>query len=264
MQHLRVMQHLRIVTMVLAVLAPDAMAADPAVDKLMECMRANIPQTVRIQEFVMTSQDRTKGKRTLGGRLYAKNENGLIRTMIKIKSPPDLANAAYLIREGEKQDQMYVFLPALNRVRHITGGSADSPLFGTDLSYSDVKQLTNAFSGGAIKLEAPQTLDGRPTQVMSMVPRKDAQSRYNLVRGWIDSQTCVAMRVEFYEGATVRKRLTANPKSFQQSAKRWYASQIEMLDLKLGSSTVVKVTGVSTDGKLSNSLFSTTTFHIGG
>ncbi len=45
--------------------SPAALAAapptDPATDKVLQCMRANIPPTVRIQQFELTSVDRTGG-----------------------------------------------------------------------------------------------------------------------------------------------------------------------------------------------------------
>lgn len=254
----------RAIFMLSILFSASASAADPAVDKIIECMRANIPQTIRIQDFEITTIDRAKGQRILRGRLYAKNDKGLVRSTIKIVAPPDLANAAYLIREGKEKDDMFVYLPALNKARRITGSNADGALFGTDLSYSDIKQLHNAFSGGAVKLEKADVLEGRPVKVLSMVPRADAQSRYSLVRTWVDDQTCLGLKAEFHEGATVRKRLTINSKKLQQSAGNWYPAESEMLDVKQGTLTKIKITGVTSDGKLSDTLFNNASFYIGG
>lgn len=241
-----------------------AQAADPAADKVLDCMRANIPQSLRIQDFEIVATDRGQGQRTLRGRFYGKSDKGMVRSTVKILAPPDLANAAYLMREGKSSDEMFVYLPALNRVRRITGNNADSPLFGTDLSYADIKQINNAFSGGAVKFEKNEALDGRDAQVLSMVPRADAQSRYSLVRGWIDAKTCVVLKVEFTEGTAIRKRLTIDAKEIKQDGKRWYPARAQMSDLKLGTQTTLKVTGVTTDPKLSDALFGPTTFYVGG
>lgn len=255
------------VTLALATMparAADPAVDKPAVDKVMACMRANIPQTVRIQDFQITSYDRNNGQRMLKGKLYGKNDKGLVRSMVKIMAPADLANAAYLVREGKEKDEMYVFLPALNRTRRITGASADGPLFGTDLSYADIKQVQNAFSGGAVKLEAPDTLEARPMYVLSLVPRADAQSRYNLIKGWVDQKTCVALKLEFYEGAAPRKRLLSSAASLKQSGTRWYVSDAEMRDLKGGTRTTLKITGVTNDASISDTYFGATTFYVGG
>ena len=245
-------------------LSAGAAANDPATDKILECMRSNIPTTLRIQEFELTAVDRAKGKRVLKGKLYAKNDKGLVRAMIRILAPADLANASYLIREGAERDDMFVFLPALNRTKRITGANADSALFGTDLSYTDIKQIHNAFSGGPVKLESADKLGERAVHRLSMTPNATAQSRYSRLNAWVDTQTCVMLKMEFLEGSAVRKLLMSNPKSLKQSGTHWYSSEALMRDLKEGTQTTLRITGVTSGGKLSDNIFNATTFYIGG
>ncbi|MFW1568148.1 hypothetical protein ACEV9J_24615, partial [Vibrio parahaemolyticus] len=87
--------------------------AGSAEDKLLACMRANIPPTLRIQQFRLESVDRSNSTRVLQGRLYAKRENNQLRAMLRLTAPADINGASYLIREGDKSDEMYVYLPAL-------------------------------------------------------------------------------------------------------------------------------------------------------
>lgn len=251
------------ITMLLALLlvASSANAGDVATEKVLECMRANIPKIMRIQEFELTAVDPAGGTRLLTGRLFAKRENDLVRAMVKIKAPPDLSNAAYLVREGVKRDDMFIFLPALNRVRRIVGGSADSPLFGTDLSYNDIKQVQNAFSGGPVKLEKSQMIEAKPMHVLSMTPAGEAKSNYSLIRAWIDQKTCVAIKVEFYEGAKIRKRLSSPVKALKQAGENWYVSEALMEDLHSKTRTTLKITGLTSVAKLSDRYFNPTSFY---
>ena len=138
-------------------------SAAGTVEAIDACMRANIPPALQIRQFSLNAVDHNGAGRLMKGRLYAIRDNGLLRTMLRIDSPPDLRGAAYLLREGEaaQQDAMYVYLPALNKVRRIMGGTQDNPLFGTDLSYADLKQISHAFSGGRIELEKTDKIDGR-------------------------------------------------------------------------------------------------------
>ena len=96
-----------------------------------------------------------------------------------------------------------------------------------------------------------------------MVPRAETQSRYNLIKSWVDSQSCVSLKTEFYTGGAVVKRMTVSPKALKQNNKHWYAEELLVQDLKQGSQTVLKITGVSSDSKLSDSLFNSNSFHIG-
>jgi hypothetical protein len=245
----------------LLLVAGTAHANDAATDKVLECMRGNIPKIMRIQEFELNAVDPAGGSRVLRGRLFAVRQDDLMRAMVKIKAPADLNNAAYLVREGKERDDMFIFLPALNRVRRIMGGSADSPLFGTDLSYSDIKQVQNAFSGGPVKLEKADVLEGRPVHVLAMTPSAAAQSNYTLIRGWVDQKTCVALKVEFYEGTAVRKRLSSSAKSLKQAGSNWYTSEALMEDLRTKSHTTLKITGLTNVDKLSERYFNATSFY---
>jgi hypothetical protein len=241
-----------------------ALAADPALDELQRCMRANLPQTVRIQSVEITAVDRLKGERRLKGKLYGTREKDRARVMMRIESPQDLAGAAYLVREAEGGDETYLYLPAVQRVRRISGGQLDGQLWGTDLSYNDLKQLQNAFSGAAVTLEAPPApYEGRPVHAVSFTPHAEDGSRYRNIRTLVDQKTCVALRVEFYEPAGMRKVLTVAPGDLKQSGPHWYSSKAQMEDLKNGTHTRIVVTGVSSGDKLAGRYFSPQSFHLG-
>ena len=147
--------------LLLSSLAGSAAAQVDTTEQLLACMRGNIPPTVRIQEVEIVSVDRAGGERRMAGRLYGQREDDKVRVMLRIEAPQDLSGASYLIREGDNRDDMYLYLPAINRVRRITGGSGDGQLFGTDLSYNDVKQIQNAFSATQVRPEGNRTIAGR-------------------------------------------------------------------------------------------------------
>jgi len=86
--------------------------------KVLECMQANVPTSLRVQEVEFTTSDRSGPASTLKGRLYAAREAGpdgsrLVRAMLHLSAPPNLSGAAYLIREkdGDLRDGMYVYPP---------------------------------------------------------------------------------------------------------------------------------------------------------
>jgi len=250
------------ILLALAISLP-AQAADRA-QEVFDCMRGNIPQTLRIQDIDFSATDRAGGSRTLRGRLYAKREQGLVRVMLRVSEPANVAGAAYLVREtGQREDDMYVFLPAVNRVRHVTGNFANGSLLGTDFSYAEVKLVQNAFAGANGKYEGKDKLEQRAVDVVSLHPAGAEASPYSAVRIWVDEKTCVALKAEFYQGETPVKRLVAPAASLQQSGKLWYVSEMEMRDLKESTYTTLKVQGVSSDVDLGNKPFDPNSFHIG-
>jgi len=243
-----------------------AIADDAALDEVTRCMRANIPPSVRIQGVEITAWDRVGGERRLKGKLYGTREKERVRVMLRIEAPADLAGAAYLVREAEpgKSDEMYLYLPAIQKVRRITGQSLDSQLWGTDLSYNDVKQLQNAFEGGGTTLEpGAAPYEQREVYALSFTPRAEDGSRYRSVRTLVDKKTCVALKVEFTEPAGVRKILSVLPADLKQSGPYWYASKADLSDVRNKTHTRVVVTGVSSGDKLAGRYFSPQSFYLG-
>lgn len=241
-----------------------AAAGDPVLDQTLACMRANIPPTVRIQLIEVTAWDRGGGERMLKGRLFGTREKERVRVMMRIESPADLAGASYLVREGEKSDEMYLYLPAVKKTRRITGASLDGQLWGTDLSYNDVKQIQNAFTGAnVVRDPGAAQYEGRAVHVLSFEPRKEDGSRYKVIRTQVDQQTCVALKVEFLDGGGVRKTLSVKPADLKQSGPHWYASDAMIQDVKNGTRTRVRVTGVTSGDKLANRYFHPQTFYLG-
>lgn len=244
--------------------AQSSLAADPQLEKVMACMRANVPKTLQIKEVELKATDRSGAGRMMRGRLYGTREDDRLRASIKIDSPADLAGAAYLLRERDSGDEMYVYVPSLNKVRRVTGAGVDGSLWGTDLSYGDVKQLNNAFTAGQTNLAGVGTLGGRPVYLLSARPAAGQPSRFGLVRTWVDQKSCVVLKAEFLEGQNVRKRLVIDPKDLKQSGSHWYAAAALMTDLQEGTSTALKVLGVSAGTDLSGRHFNPSTFYLGG
>lgn len=256
-------QSVRLAYGFLALAFTSAQAQDTPVNKVLDCMRANIPQTVRIQTVEIKAVDRSGGERHLKGRLFGTREKDRVRVMLRIEEPADLKGAAYLVREGEKSDEMFLYVPAIRKVRRITGASLDGHLWGTDLSYNDFKQIQNAFSGSSAVLEPAAQYEQRAVDIVSFAPRKEDGTRYKKIRTQVDQKTCVAIKVEFFEQAGVRKALTVKPGDLKQSGPHWYASDIEVSDLKNQSRTHVKVVGVTSGDKLASRYFNPQTFYQG-
>lgn len=256
---------MKYIAMILVVFLAIPAQADEAAQKVMDCMRANLPPTARVQELELTSIDRAQGRRTLSANLYAMQDKGLLRLSLRVLDPPDLAGSAYLLREtaGEREDDIYLSLPKVTRIRHITGTQASQSLFGTDFSYADVRQIQHAFGGGESTLEAPAEIDKRPVHVLVQKPEPGKASPYSLVRSWVDQQTCVPLKTEFHAGDKVRKLLTAPASSIKQSGKHWYASEMNMQDLKTETSTTLKLGRVMDVDGLSIRYFNPSTFNYG-
>lgn len=240
-----------------------AAAAD--LDSIRDCVRANVPSSIQIQKVKLTAFDRAGGSREMKGRLFATREDpAQLRLMLRLDAPPDVAGSAYLVRERERGQEMYVYVPAFSRVRRVTGSSLDGALFATDFSYGDISQIHRAFDAGSAVLEDAAEIEQRTVDWIAFDPREQQQdTRFDRARVAVDRETCVALRIEFFENGTVVKRYEADPKRLRQVDTHWYAEFAQMRNLKQETHTTLEVQDVSSGDALSNRYFMPMTFHEG-
>jgi len=238
-----------------------AAGAAPPAAGVVECMNANLPQAVRVQAVEITTWDRAGQERVLKGRMFGTRDHDRARVMARVEYPGDLAGTAFLLREATSSTEMYVYLPAVNRVKRIAGAAMTGKLWGTDFSYNEFQRVSNAFAGGAIQLAGAQALEGRAVHELLLLPPSSEGEPYDSIRVLVDRQTCVPLQAEFRKAGAVRKRLTAPAAALRQAGSHWYASELTLQDLVEGTRTRLRVVGVSAAGKLSASYFHPQQFH---
>ncbi|HVT37137.1 MAG TPA: outer membrane lipoprotein-sorting protein [Nevskiaceae bacterium] len=235
--------------------------ADADVDRVIACMRANLPVTTLVEQVELSTSDRS-GTRVLRGSLYVKGERtpagARLRAMLRLDAPPDLAGAAYLLRQSADlaSDEVYFYLPAIRRARRVTGASADAPLLGSGFSYNDFRQMQTAFVDGSALMEDPEMIDAHPAWVLSFRPPPDEEGHapYTLVRSWVDQRACVPLKTEFSYGVDIVKQLSASVASLRQFGSTWYAGEVQLRDLHGGGSSTLKVLSAS-GGAIADAVF---------
>ena len=249
-------------------LAGAAQAQDPAA-QVVQCMRANVPQQLSIKSLELTATDRGGGTRTLKGHMYMSRESGtdragLISAALYIDLPLELKGAAYLVKETDDylRDGMFVYLPAVKRVRRITGTFADGSLMGTNFSYFDFKQLQNAFSDLTGKYEGVVDVNGRPAHLMSYTVVAGVETHYTGGRLWVDKEACVAVKGEFYEGKKVVKTFTTPEGAVRKVDGAWYVSEVTMEEPGLGTRTTAHVGKLDTKAALPKRYFDPNLFYL--
>jgi hypothetical protein len=253
----------------LAVAAVPLAQAQDTAQKVVECMRANVPQRLAIKSLELTSYDRTGGTRTLKGRMFMSKETGarpggLISASLYIDLPAELKGAAYLVKETDDylRDGMFVYLPAVKRVRRVTGTFADGALMGTNFSYFDFKQLQNAFSDLAVKEEGKSEVNQRPTHVLAFKVLEGTETRYTGGRLWVDEEACVVVKAEFNEGARLVKSFTTPQGSLRKAAGTWYLSEVEMVEPGMGTRTIARIARLDTKAEIPRRHFDPNAFHL--
>ena len=250
-----------LIGLILAVGAAPVLATD--LESLRDCVRANFPQESFQQSIRLTAVDRAGGERELVAELYGTQQGeerfGLV---LQVEQPADLANARYLLLARDGRDDMYVYLPAVNRSRRIVGSMRGQPLWGTDFSYEDIKQLQGAMIDSPAEYVGQSTRADRLQHQVTVTPAAEEESPYSRIELVLDDASCLVTETRFYDDAGLAKRMHSDPGGFRRLDARWAYQRVEMKNLRDQTTSVLELGDLSYDPRLPRGLFHPKTFHI--
>jgi hypothetical protein len=100
-------------------------------------------------------------------------EAGRLRALARFTAPPDLRDTALLVLEQDgRPDDYFLYLPAFDRVRRVSGAQRSDSFMGTDLTYEDLeRRRIDEFE----ELRAAAgSVGGEPVTLVSARPRHTA------------------------------------------------------------------------------------------
>lgn len=112
-------------------------------------------------------------------------DNAGDRLLIRFTYPNDIRGTGFLVWEHpEGDDERFLYLPSLGRVRRIAGSEAQDSFVGSDFSYEDIggrefDDYTYAFAGADAESASWTSPDGRPHPAYRLESmRKNASAEF--------------------------------------------------------------------------------------
>jgi len=164
-------------------------------------------------------------------------------------TPLDVKGTAFLNHSHTtKNDDQWIFLPALKRVKRIASRNKSGPFLGSEFAFEDLSSFEiEKFKFNYLRDE---TLDEAATFVLEMIPT-DKYSGYSKVHGWVDQQHYRLQKLVFYDRRdSLLKTLTFEGYKLYQG-KYWRADVQKMVNHKSGKSTDVAIQNLEFDVGLS-------------
>lgn len=230
-----------------AAVAPAAWAQTAAPDAV-EIMTRNfmvnrVPDSEQETTITLTNRSgQQRVRRLLGWTLL--QPNGIDnRRLVRYESPTDVAGTATLLVEhGSGEDDIWIYLPALRKVRRLVAANKKESFVGTDFSYGDV--IGHRVSDWRFTLVGEEVVDGQRCYVIDAVPASDAvrdQSGYSRQKQWIRKDNFVAVRGEYWDRAGQHLKRTAyyDIQLVDSARSRWQAMRFSAENLQTGHKTVI-------------------------
>ncbi|WP_233900722.1 outer membrane lipoprotein-sorting protein [Tenacibaculum piscium] len=184
------------------------------------------------------------------------------KQILFFKAPSDVKNTAFMnwsydddnddeIKNNEpKNDDQWLYLPALKKVKRIANSNKDSNFMGSDFTYQDMEKRnpikdTQRF----IKSEKIKQEDA---WVIEATPKKEEQ--YARKIAWISKTRNIPLKIDFYDQDNeLLKTLTAT--EIIKISKYWVITQQEMKNHQKNHKTIMKLTNLSVDKNLNKNIF---------
>jgi len=160
------------------------------------------------------------------------------RNLSIFDNPPGVKGTALLtFTHKEGDDEQWIYLPALKRVKRINSRNKSGSFMGSEFSYEDIASLeVEKYTYKHLREEEYQ---GRPCYVGESYPLDKRNSGYTKRISWVDKENYRLFKVEFYDRKqSLLKTLTIDGYR-QYLNKQWRAGRMRMLNHQTGKSTTL-------------------------
>jgi Outer membrane lipoprotein-sorting protein len=213
-------------------------------------------QRVRERELTIFSLRGQSGGRQGSGRGSTPTGD---RVLIRFTYPNDIKGTAFLVWEHpETEDERFLYLPALARVRRIAGAEAQDNFVGSDFSYEDISgrefdDYTYAMVEQNATWAAPEAQRHPAYRIESRA--RDAQARFPRVVSTVRKDNFVVVHAEIYNRRDERQK-TYDVRKLEQIQGIWTLSDVVMTNLSERTRTELAMTSAEYNVGLKESDFS--------
>ncbi len=124
--------------------------------------------------------------------------NGEAKSVAYFLSPADVKGTAFLVWEhADQPNDVFIYLPALKKIRRIASEQKHQSFMGSDFSYADMEN--EDVDNAAHRILSEEDLDGKACWVIESIPKPDSDSEYGRLVSWVDKAEFIPRKVEFFD-----------------------------------------------------------------
>ena len=239
----------------LAMVSASARAADPPAEEIVKrsldaFYYAGNDMRTKVRMKLINAQGNVREREMTMLRINV-GKAGDQRYYIYFHGPADVKGTSFMVwKYPAKEDDRWIFVPALKLVKRIAADDKRSSFVGSDFTYEDV-------SGRDLEDEAhaflrKENLGGRPTYVVESKPKASAD--YSRRMSWIDSERWLPLKEEYLDARNEPLRVFTADK-VEQTGKQWTVTARSMKNLQSGHRTEVVYQEVEYDVGLKPDIF---------
>ena len=245
-----------------SLLTTQTLADDPTARAIMERVDARDEGDTLEQDMLMILIDKNGNQRTRDLKSYAKDFGVDNHRTMFLKSPADVKNTAFLTYDyddGARDDDQWLYLPALKKVKRIPSTDKSSSFMGSDFSYFDMTDRD--LEDYDFKLLQETEVRGHPAWMIESTPRNQAiidESGYEKTIAIVRKDNHVVVRAINF--MTNGKKKYLDIKQLRQESGIWLVDEMTMTTKKGKRTlhkTVLTFSNVTLNGAIEDGVFTT-------
>ncbi|MCU7812210.1 MAG: outer membrane lipoprotein-sorting protein [Candidatus Thiodiazotropha sp. (ex Notomyrtea botanica)] len=164
-------------------------------------------------------------------------ENDGDKTLVIFDEPRDVKGTALLsFSHKTGDDDQWLYLPALKRVKRIASRNKSGPFMGSEFAYEDIS--SQEVEKYTYKYIEENSYEGKPSLLLERYP-VDPNSGYTRQQVWVDQERFIPLKIEYYDRKNALLK-TLVFRGYQQYLDQyWRADQMFMENHQTGKSTLL-------------------------
>lgn len=220
-----------------------------------------------IADVTMVLIDRRERQRIRDLRLYSKDYGEDTKSLSLFESPADIRGTAYLNfdwNESMRDDDSWLYLPALQRVKRLASSDTSDSFLGSDFTYADINGFEIDWYDYSFVSES-EIVDGEDCWVIEIVPKPEFRERaeeatgYSKMQSWISKEKLLQIRGQVWETRGNRvKYFTAS--EIEQIEGIWTVKRLQAITTRNDRqehASVLQIDSIDYNVEVSDDLFTT-------
>ncbi len=192
---------------------------------------------------------------------YTKDEGKTEKKIMFFVSPADVKGTSFMTwsYDSDKDDDQWIYLPALKRTKRISSGSKSDYFMGSDFTYDDLGD--RHLSEDEHKLLREESINGKECYVVESTPI-DEDYMYSKTITWVRKDNFIGIKREFYdEDGDLLKKLSI--KELEKINGFWTIMETEMKTIQKNHKTLMEFSNIKINQGIPASKFTERSMTMG-
>jgi outer membrane lipoprotein-sorting protein len=233
----------------------------PSGDEIAQKINARDEGKQMIQDFSMELIDKAGKKQSRDTKIYRKDYKDQRKSIVIYNNPSTVKGTGFMSFDysaANKDDDQWLYLPALRKTRRISASNRGDYFLGTDFTYEDIKLGTKvSITDYKRKTLKEETIDGHKCYLVESTPVNDKITKelgYSKVHQWVDAQIWLIRKAQYWDvgGNLLKTTLITDVKPIQGI---WTIHKLQAENHKTNHKTNILFKNVNYQVDVSDNIF---------